>query len=99
MVHGGSLAQRTGAKLKWFGLSDDLSNIEEVITEKTKIVSFVLVSDPGSVDPVEAIVRVRRKSARWSYMDPSQAAPHMPMDVQALQATWLGLHRPQDVGP
>ena len=43
------LSQRTGAKLKWFGLTDDgrldLSNIDEVITEKTKIVSFVLVSN------------------------------------------------------
>ena len=43
------LSQRTGAKLKWFGLTDDgrldLSNIDEIITEKTKIVSFVLVSN------------------------------------------------------
>ncbi|MFC9020735.1 aminotransferase class V-fold PLP-dependent enzyme, partial [Streptomyces albidoflavus] len=38
------LSQRTGAKLKWFGLTDDgrldLSDIDEIITEKTKIVSF-----------------------------------------------------------
>ena len=43
------LSQRTGAKLKWFGLTDDgrldLSDVERVITEKTKIVSFVLVSN------------------------------------------------------
>lgn len=57
------LSQRTGAKLKWFGLDPadgtlDLSNIEEVITEKTKIVSFVLVSNIlGTHNPVEQIVR------------------------------------------
>ena len=88
------LAQRTGAKLKWFGLTDDgrldLSNIDEVITEKTKVVSFVLVSNIlGTVNPVEAIVRRAQDVGALVVIDASQAAPHMVLDVQALEADFV----------
>ena len=88
------LAQRTGAKLKWFGLTDDgrldLSNIEEIITEKTKVVSFVLVSNIlGTVNPAEAIVRRAQDVGALVVIDASQAAPHMPLDVQALEADFV----------
>ena len=88
------LAQRTGAKLKWFGLTDDgrldLSNINEIITEKTKVVSFVLVSNIlGTVNPVEAIVRRAQDVGALVVIDASQAAPHMPLDVQALEADFV----------
>ena len=88
------LAQRTGAKLKWFGLTDDgrldLSNIDEVITERTKVVSFVLVSNIlGTVNPVEAIVRRAQDVGALVVIDASQAAPHMVLDVQALEADFV----------
>ncbi|WP_042436528.1 cysteine desulfurase [Streptacidiphilus albus] len=88
------LAQRTGAKLKWFGLTDegrlDLSNIDEIITEKTKVVSFVLVSNIlGTVNPVEAIVRRAQDVGALVVIDASQAAPHMVLDVQALEADFV----------
>ena len=75
-------------------------NIDEIITEKTKIVSFVLVSNIlGTVNPVEAIVRRAQEVGALVCIDASQAAPHMPLDVQALQRRLRGLHRPQDVRP
>ncbi|WP_181442502.1 cysteine desulfurase [Streptomyces tateyamensis] len=88
------LSQRTGAKLKWFGLTDegrlDLSNIEQLITEKTKIVSFTLVSNLlGTVNPVEAIVRRAQDVGALVLIDASQAAPHMVLDVQALEADFV----------
>lgn len=88
------LAQRTGAELKWFGLTDegrlDLSNIDELITEKTKIVSFTLVSNLlGTVNPVEAIVRKAQSVGALVLIDASQAAPHMVLDVQALEADFV----------
>jgi cysteine desulfurase / selenocysteine lyase len=88
------LSQRTGAKLKWFGLTDDgrldLSNIDEIITEKTKVVSFVLVSNIlGTVNPAEAIVRRAQDVGALVVVDASQAAPHMPLDVQALEADFV----------
>ncbi|MEE1785268.1 cysteine desulfurase [Streptomyces sp. SP17BM10] len=88
------LSQRTGAKLKWFGLTDegrlDLSNIDELITEKTKVVSFTLVSNLlGTVNPVETIVRKAQAVGALVVIDASQAAPHMVLDVQALEADFV----------
>ncbi|WP_407564185.1 cysteine desulfurase [Streptomyces sp. 184] len=98
------LAERTGAKLKWFGLTDDgrldLSDLEEVITEKTKVVSFVLVSNIlGTHNPVEAIVRRAQEVGALVVVDASQAAPHMPLDVQALQADFVAFTGHKMVGP
>jgi cysteine desulfurase/selenocysteine lyase len=98
------LAQRTGTKLKWFGLTDDgrldLSNIEQVITEKTKIVSFVLVSNIlGTLNPVEAIVRRAQDVGALVLIDASQAAPHMTLDVQALGADFVAFTGHKMCGP
>ncbi|WP_405592531.1 cysteine desulfurase [Streptomyces sp. NBC_01190] len=98
------LSQRTGAKLKWFGLTDDgrldLSDIEQVITEKTKIVSFVLVSNIlGTVNPVEAIVRRAQDVGALVLIDASQAAPHMVLDVQALGADFVAFTGHKMLGP
>nr|AHE14930.1 putative cysteine desulfurase [uncultured bacterium] len=98
------LAQRTGARLKWFGLTDDgrldLSDIEQVITEKTKIVSFVLVSNIlGTVNPVEAIVRRAQDVGALVLIDASQAAPHMVLDVQALGADFVAFTGHKMCGP
>lgn len=98
------LSQRTGAKLRWFGLTDDgrldLSNIDEIITEKTKIVSFVLVSNIlGTLNPVEAIVRRAQEVGALVLIDASQAAPHMVLDVQALQADFVAFTGHKMCGP
>ncbi|MCD0483132.1 cysteine desulfurase [Streptacidiphilus sp. ASG 303] len=98
------LAQRTGATLKWFGLTDDgrldLSDIERVITEKTKVVSFVLVSNIlGTVNPVEAIVRRAQDVGAIVVVDASQAAPHMVLDVQALGADFVAFTGHKMLGP
>jgi cysteine desulfurase / selenocysteine lyase len=98
------LSQRTGAKLKWFGLTDDgrldLSDIDRIITEKTKIVSFVLISNIlGTHNPVEAIVRRAHEVGALVLIDASQAAPHMPLDVQALQADFVAFTGHKMLGP
>jgi cysteine desulfurase/selenocysteine lyase len=98
------LAQRTGAKLKWFGLTDDgrldLSHIDEIITERTKIVSFVLVSNIlGTHNPVERIVRRAQEVGALVLIDASQAAPHMVLDVQALQADFVAFTGHKMCGP
>ncbi|MGW2348509.1 cysteine desulfurase [Actinacidiphila glaucinigra] len=98
------LSQRTGAKLKWFGLTDDgrldLSDIERVITDKTKIVSFTLVSNIlGTVNPVEALVRRAHEVGALVLIDASQAAPHMVLDVQALQADFVAFTGHKMLGP
>ncbi|MER6302517.1 cysteine desulfurase [Kitasatospora sp. NPDC001539] len=98
------LSQRTGAKLKWFGLTDegrlDLSDIDELITEKTKVVSFTLVSNLlGTINPVETIVRKAQSVGALVVIDASQAAPHMVLDVQALEADFVAFTGHKMLGP
>ncbi len=98
------VTQRTGATLRWFGLTDegrlDLSDLDGVITERTKVVSFVLVSNIlGTVNPPEEIVRRAREVGALVVVDASQAAPHMPLDVQALGADLVAFTGHKMCGP
>jgi cysteine desulfurase/selenocysteine lyase len=96
--------ERSGATLKWFGITDDgrldLSDIDRVITERTKVVSFVLVSNIlGTVNPAEAIIRRAREVGALVVVDASQAAPHLPLDVQALGADLVAFTGHKMCGP
>ncbi|MYW05961.1 cysteine desulfurase [Streptomyces sp. SID3343] len=98
------LCQRTGAKLKWFGLTDDgrldLSNIEQIITEETKIVSVVHTSNIlGTVNDLEPIVRRAHDVGALVMVDASQAAPHVVLDVQALEADFVAFTGHKMCGP
>jgi cysteine desulfurase/selenocysteine lyase len=98
------VTQRTGATLSWFGLTDegrlDLDEIDRVITERTKVVSFVLVSNIlGTVNPHEAIIRRAHEVGALVVVDASQAAPHLPLDVQALGADLVAFTGHKMCGP
>ena len=54
------LTERTGATLRWFGITDDgqldLSNIDDLITERTKVVALTWVSNMlGTINPIAEI--------------------------------------------
>lgn len=83
------LAQRTGATFRWLPIDDDgrlvESAIDEVITDRTKIVSFVHQSNAlGTVNPVATLVERAHAVGALVVLDASQSVPHMPVDVQAL---------------
>ena len=83
------LAERTGATLRWFGLTDDgqldLSTIDELITERTKVVSLAWVSNMlGTILPVEEITRRAHAVGAVVVVDGSQAAPQLPIDLAAM---------------
>jgi cysteine desulfurase/selenocysteine lyase len=98
------LAQRTGATLRWFGLTDegrlDLSDLDRVITERTRVVSFVHQSNIlGTVNPVDVIVGRAREVGALSVLDASQSVPHMPVDVTALGADLVAFTGHKMLGP
>jgi cysteine desulfurase/selenocysteine lyase len=98
------VCERSGATLTWFGITDegrlDLSDIDRVITERTKVVSFVLVSNIlGTVNPAEAIIRRAREVGALVVVDASQAAPHLPLDMQALGADLVAFTGHKMCGP
>lgn len=98
------LTERTGATLRWFGLTDDgrldLSNIDELITERTKVVSLTWVSNMlGTINPVREIADRAHEVGAIVVVDASQAAPQLPVDVVASGADVLVFTGHKVVGP
>jgi cysteine desulfurase / selenocysteine lyase len=83
------LCERTGATLRWFGLTDDghldLSNVDDLITERTKVVSLVWVSNMlGTINPIGEIARRAHEVGALVVVDASQAAPQLPIDLAGM---------------
>jgi cysteine desulfurase/selenocysteine lyase len=98
------LAERTGATVKWFQITDegrlDLSTLDSVITERTKIVSMVHVSNLlGTINPVETVIKRAREVGALVLLDASQSAPHLPLDVTALDADFVAFTGHKMLGP
>ncbi|WP_193605427.1 cysteine desulfurase [Nocardioides dongkuii] len=98
------LTERTGATLRWFGLTDDgrldLSNIDELITERTKVVTLTWVSNMlGTINPVADIARRAHEVGALVVLDASQAAPQLPVDVVASGADVVVFTGHKVVGP
>lgn len=91
------LCAKTGAQLRWIGLTDegrlDLSDLS-VINERTKVVSFVHQSNIlGTINPVSVIAAAARAVGALVILDACQSVPHMPVDVTALDVDaimWSG---------
>jgi cysteine desulfurase/selenocysteine lyase len=88
------LAQRTGAILKFVELTEtqefDLDHFRSLFSDKTKLVSVVHVSNTlGCINPVEEIVVIAHQNGAKVLIDACQSAPHMPLDVQAMDCDWL----------
>ena len=86
--------ERSGAELRWFGLTDDgrldLSNADRLIDEHTKVVAFTWVSNMlGTINPVVDLVARAKAFGALSVIDASQAAPQLPVDVQAAGCDFL----------
>ena len=98
------LTERKGATLRWFGLTDDgqldLSNIDELINERTKVVSLTWVSNMlGTINPVADIARRAHEVGAIVVVDGSQAAPQLPVDVAGVDADLVAFTGHKVVGP
>jgi len=100
------VAQRTGATLRWFEVTDDgrldleRAEAEHLINERTKIVSLAWVSNVlGTVNPVAAIGRQAHQVGALMVVDAAQGTPHRPTDVAALGADMLAFTGHKACGP
>ncbi|MGN9840487.1 cysteine desulfurase [Nonomuraea sp. H19] len=96
------LVQRTGATLKWFGVTDDgrLDYAPDLITERTKIVSIAHQSNVlGTVNPVAEVARRAHEVGALIMLDASQSVPHHPVNVTELGADFVAFTGHKMVGP
>ena len=98
------LAKRSGAKLSWLGITKDaqidISNIESVINEKTKIVAITHQSNvSGAITQLEPIVKRAREVGAIVLLDACQSVPHMAVDVNKLDVDFLTYSGHKAVGP
>lgn len=98
------LCRRTGATLRWFGVTDDfrldLSNLNEVITARTKVVAFTHQSNVlGTVNPVEVLVAAAHRVGALTVLDACQSVPHQPVDVAALDVDFAAFSGHKMFGP
>jgi cysteine desulfurase / selenocysteine lyase len=98
------LCERTGATLRWFGLTDDgrldLSDLDRIVNERTKLVSIVHYSNIlGTINPVAAVLARAREVGALMALDGSQSVPHAPVDVTALGVDFVAFTSHKMCGP
>ncbi|MEO8328905.1 MAG: aminotransferase class V-fold PLP-dependent enzyme, partial [Candidatus Nanopelagicales bacterium] len=98
------LAARTGAELAWLSLTDDgrldLSDLEVVVNERTKVLAFVHQSNVlGTINPVADLVKRAREVGAFTVLDACQSVPHGPFDVSLLGVDFAVFSGHKMLGP
>jgi cysteine desulfurase / selenocysteine lyase len=98
------LRDQLGFTLRYIPMTDtgvlDLSTLDALINEKTKLLSFIHVSNVlGTVNPVSLLVEAARRVGALVLLDAAQSVPHMPIDVQALDVDFMVFSSHKMCGP
>jgi len=88
------LAQRTGCVLRHAGVtaegSLDLDDLRSQLSERTRLVSLVQVSNTlGCLNPIAEVAQLAHGVGALLLVDACQSLPHLPVDVAALGADFL----------
>ncbi len=98
-------AMKHGIKVKHLPITDDgrlecCDSVATYLTEKTRLVSIAHVSNVlGTVNPVKDIIRMAHERGIPVLVDAAQSAPHMKIDVQALDCDFLAFSGHKMYGP
>ncbi|MGV6872710.1 SufS family cysteine desulfurase [Pseudochelatococcus sp. B33] len=98
------LAQRTGAVLKVAPVDDNgtllLDRFAALLGPRTRFVSVTQVANAlGTINPVAEIIALSHARGVPVLVDAAQSAPHLPIDVRALDADFLVLSGHKIFGP
>ncbi|GAB0107222.1 cysteine desulfurase [Nocardia sp. JMUB6875] len=96
------LARRTGATLKWYGITDDgridLDSLE--LSPRTRVVAFTHQSNvTGAVADVAELVRRAKEVGALVVLDACQSVPHMPVDFKELGVDFAAFSGHKMLGP
>lgn len=98
------VCRQTGASLKFLDCepdgSLDLNKAEALITDRTKLVAVTHVSNViGRANPIRQLADMAHKHGAVLVVDGAQSTPHIPVDVQALDADFLAFSGHKVYGP
>ncbi|QZA32732.1 cysteine desulfurase [Hydrogenibacillus sp. N12] len=98
------VARETGARLVFIEPTDDLriteAAIDQAISPRTKIVALAHVSNvTGAVAPIAYAARRAHAVGAVIVVDAAQSAPHLPLDVRALDVDFLAFSGHKMLGP
>lgn len=98
------LRDKTGVILRWIGLTDDgrldLSDLDELVNERTRLLSFVHQSNIlGTINPVPVLAARAREVGALILLDACQSVPHMPVDVTELGVDFIAWSGHKMLGP
>jgi cysteine desulfurase/selenocysteine lyase len=98
------LCEEKDAKLRVIPMNDRgeliLEEYEKLLGPRTRMVAVAHVSNAlGTINPVSQIIEMAHKAGALALIDGAQAAPHMKVDVQALDADFYTLSGHKVFGP
>jgi cysteine desulfurase/selenocysteine lyase len=98
------LCRRTGATLRWLAVDDDgrlaLDDLDTVIDDTTKVVAFTHVSNVlGTINPVSVVAARARAVGALVVLDACQSAPHLALDLHALDVDLAAFSAHKMYGP
>lgn len=98
------LQERKGVRLRVIPVSDsgelDLQAFASMLSGRTRLVSIAHVSNVlGTVNPVADIVRLAHEAGARVLVDGAQSTPHIPVDMQALDADFYAFSGHKLYGP
>ncbi|MBP1856942.1 cysteine desulfurase [Rhizobium herbae] len=98
------IRERQGAKLVWAPVDDQgvfhIDDFVKCLTDRTKLVAVTHMSNAlGTVVPVKEICRIAHERGIPVLIDGSQAAVHMPVDVQDIDCDWYVMTGHKLYGP
>lgn len=98
------LCEETGAVLKWIPINDRgelvLDEYEKLLGPRTRMVAVTHVSNTlGTITPVRRIIEMAHQVGAVALVDGAQAAPHLRIDVRALDADFYAFSGHKVFGP
>jgi cysteine desulfurase family protein (TIGR01976 family) len=100
-----ALQEERGITVRWVGIREadctlDLADLERVLRPQTRVVAVGLASNAvGTVNPVRQIVAMAHAAGAMTYVDAVHAAPHILIDVKALDTDFLACSPYKFFGP